>query len=135
MRRDFEKYGTGSYTASRLMKQDKNTIPVLLTWLERNVSENEVIEISYWTGTSYHITVKDTRKGWNDSVEAMRCGFAVNIEDDKVLWSHTIRHTGEHGHVFVRSNKWKSLMKKYFGVEIYYTKISRYRTINLSKGN
>lgn len=100
-------------TAHLILLQTTKTAGLLANWLHMNLSEHEELNIFEWVGNRFYFEVKDTRGGWG-SVENMRCWFTVDLKNDVIMWNDTADKHQVRGNCGVRTNKWKTLLLKWF---------------------
>lgn len=117
-RRDIDKYTNLDY-AGEVLKQLCPTIGALLKAIEANLMPTETIDVTEWYGERFYIEVKDSRnfetKYPSDKhVVAMRCGFTVNIKTDEIMWNDDKRYNPSGGNCFLRSQKWRAFVNRYF---------------------
>lgn len=109
--------------AFKLLHRYTKTIASLLEWIESNLGCTEGIDIYEWMGDPwFYVVVRDVRVGWRYP-EGVRLGFTVDIENDMVMWSnepYPINGSGGNccGDCFVRTNRWKGLLRKKYGAGI-----------------
>ena len=119
--------------SSEILKLSTTTIADLLKWLEDNLGATEKLDIHQWCNEWFYIVVVDTREGWSHPEET-RAGFTVDIKADKIMWSNEPYPTNTHGgNCFVRTSKWKGLLRQKFGPDIS-TKFRWYKNFYLKKG-
>lgn len=82
----------------------------MLEWLEEHLASYEFITTEYWAESWWYIIITDTRPGWG-VVENYRVGFTVDLKTQTILWNDS---TVKSGNCFVRSNKWKKLVRSWF---------------------
>jgi hypothetical protein len=93
-------------------------ISSLIHWIKENLSKHETMDIHQWIGEAFYIVVEDIRLGWKYP-EDIRIGFTVDIDRDLIMWSKKSCRANENGgNCFVRTSKWKGLLKKRFGYDI-----------------
>jgi hypothetical protein len=115
-RRTYDKYKEGNSSAAEILKiKCPKVIAPLLTWLESHLKKTESIDISHWGVDWFYICVEDTDYIKFGHPSEMRVGFTVNVLADKIMWSDDTKYNSHGGNCFVRANKWKPLIKKYFG--------------------
>jgi hypothetical protein len=114
-RRTHEKYKMGicSCEVGAALKQLCPNIAELLTWLEKNLKATEVIDVHQWYGDFFYIIIDDLSMHKDfEYPQYMRCGFTVNVKTDKMKWNDDNLDGQQGGNCFVRSPKWKGLIKK-----------------------
>jgi len=131
MRLIHEKYSKGSYATSEVIKIQNPNIYRLLEWLETKLKLSEVIDILYWTQDWHYIIVED--RTITGSIANMRVGFTVNIRKDIIMWNNDTSDNPYGGNCFVRSNKWKNLLRNRFGSHYHETQINIHKDRRLQK--
>lgn len=131
-RTSIQKYKNYS-AAGQVIKELCPTLADLLNKIENYVSEHEVIEVHQWVGGWFYITVEDERMKQPGVFypHAVRVGFTVNIERDRIMWANDAEDNFSGGNCFVRSHKWKVFCTKNFGKENIQEKIHWYKTKNI----
>jgi hypothetical protein len=100
-------------TAHLIILQTTPRVAIVADWLHAHLSEHEELNIYHWHKSYFYLEVKDTREGW-EPVSNMRCWFTVDLKKDVILWNDNFPQRGNCG---VRTNKWKSLLLKTFGLK------------------
>ena len=96
----------------------------LLRMIEENLGKDEILEAYEWLGNAWYLVVKNTAlKPKAGEVSAYphnsMIGWTVDISKDKIFWSNATKPLATDaafpltngGNCFVRSNKWKHLLK------------------------
>jgi hypothetical protein len=103
-RRVYDKYDQHSAHAALILKRLKpDNIGKLLNFLESKISYYEGIEIEEWYNERFYIIVIDHR--FPTFPENAAVGFTVNIDNDTLILN------SRKGNCFVRSPKWKRLLR------------------------
>jgi len=116
MRQQYEKYKNSSYAIAKIIENKCPSIHALLVLIEKNLRDEEKIEIIHWTDTYLHVWVDDHRflglgiyKVGLQSVNAMRMGFSVDYENDVIFYAQP--YTTGNG-FYSRSTRWNKFLKK-----------------------
>ena len=114
-RRTIDKYQLDY--AGDILKKSCPDLCELLEWLESNLSQHETINVHCWYGRLYYIVVEDIRPTDENAYPSqMRIGFTVDVTEDIIYWNNNKSFNPSGGDCFVRSSKWKSLVKARIGM-------------------
>jgi hypothetical protein len=114
MRDKHEKYSKGSYATSELIRIHNPNIYKVLQWLETKLKPSEVINILYRTRKWFYVGVEDSNI--KQSIPEVM-GFIVDIGKDIITLNNDKSDYRYGNGCFVRANKWKPHLKKFFGTQ------------------
>jgi hypothetical protein len=99
------------YTIRMVCQLGGPKVKAMVDWLVSQCNKHEYLEMTYWVDNCWHIAVRDRRISQHPVYWLF--GLSVDVVEDEVHWTNPFA-TGKRL-AFVRSIRWRRLLKKKLG--------------------